>query len=144
MVEGHYFRFSEFIISNGIDPILPPIRVIIVSVTEQEWTLVIILAAFGFLTWLVVPQFMIRDAIRRVIEIFRARQALDIVSALTPKELGLGPRPFFSFRLLRDWKPDALKVMKKAGLVVSTPDGRLYLSERRLREIELLGMRTTS
>jgi hypothetical protein len=102
----------------------------------QEVFFLIIIVVFGLLIWLLVPQLMIKHAIKNIISIFLARQALDIVSAKTPKELGLEPSPFSGFGLRRDWKPNALNELLKAGIILTTDDGRLYLSERKLLEIK--------
>jgi hypothetical protein len=93
---------------------------------------------FAIAKWL--GSFMIRRAIREVIKIFREERALDIISAKTVKELDLMPRLFYE-RLFfynnlstKDWKPGALNLLRQAGVVQSTQEERLYLSEAILRE----------
>ncbi len=67
---------------------------------------------------------------RQVLQIFRYSNALDKKTAKTMEELGLNPRPFFERMLhTRDFKPYALSGLMKMGIVKSTEDGRLYLSE---------------
>jgi len=54
-------------------------------------------------------------------------------TAKTIEELGLTP-PDFLQRLthLRDYKPQALKILIKQGIVNRTLDGKLYLLEEKL------------
>ena len=91
---------------------------------------IIIVAVLGLF---VVPRFMMRRAISRVIGIFRQHYALDAKSARTPQDLGLGPRGFMEgmFRG-RDYRPYALNILQKGEIVLVTEDGRLYLSEDKL------------
>jgi hypothetical protein len=72
---------------------------------------------------------MARHAICRVITIFRQNQANDYQRALPLAYLGLGPRPFLSFRLLRDYKPWALQTLVQSGIIRMANEGNFYLSE---------------
>ena len=91
---------------------------------------IIILAVLGLF---VIPRFMMKRAISRVIGTFRQQYALDAKSARTLQELGLAPRGFMEgmFRG-RDYRPYALNILQKGDIVVVTEDGRLYLSEDKL------------
>lgn len=82
--------------------------------------------AFAASGWLV------RRAMRPVIRTFRLHNALEASTARTIAELGLEPRPRFSFKLVRDYKPTALQAMIRAGIVKITEEGKLYLSEETL------------
>jgi hypothetical protein len=80
-----------------------------------------------------IPGWLLRRAVRQVIKIFRWHNATDATNAKSNNELGLRPRPFLN-RLMRtrDYKPYALTVMIRAGVVQLTDEGKLYLSEERL------------
>jgi hypothetical protein len=89
---------------------------------------VVLLAALFF-----VPSWLLRRAIRQVIRIFRRHNATDASTAKSDGELDLRPRPFLG-RLMRtrDYKPYALTVMLRAGIIRQTEEGKLYLSEEKL------------
>jgi hypothetical protein len=74
-----------------------------------------------------------RRAICRVITMFRMQGAVDYQQALPLAALGLGPRPLFSFRLLRDYKPWALQTLVQAGIIRMATEGSFYLSEETLK-----------
>jgi hypothetical protein len=80
-----------------------------------------------------IPGWLLRRAVRQVIKIFRRNNAVDATTAKSDSELGLRPQPFLS-RLMqrRDYKPYALTVMIRAGVVLMTDEGKLYLSEEKL------------
>ena len=77
--------------------------------------------------------FLTQRAIFKVIEIFYRNNALSFRTAKTIEELGLGP-PDFLERLtqLRDYKPQALKILIQQGIVKKTLDAKLYLLEEKL------------
>ncbi len=72
---------------------------------------------------------LLKRAICTVVEIFRQNNAIQFENARTLEELGLGPRPLLSFRIWRDYKPYALKVLAQSSIVRATPDNRFYLIE---------------
>lgn len=76
--------------------------------------------------------FLIKRATKTVIRTFRDNEALTAAKALTAAELGLLPKGFFQFRGLRDYKPAALQYLIRGNIVLTTEDGRLYLSEETL------------
>jgi len=87
-------------------------------------------------------------AVRRVVKIFRNCKAIDAESALTLNELGFKPdkhqgNQFISL-LFGGWglkeeetMLDALHSMIKDSIIKSTPEGKLYLSETRLKASSL-------
>jgi hypothetical protein len=83
-----------------------------------------------------IPRWLIRRAARHVIMIFREHNATDIKNARTIDELGLRP-PGMLQRMgrRRDYKPYALNALMQAGVIQTTEDGKLYLSEARLAEL---------
>jgi hypothetical protein len=79
-----------------------------------------------------------RRAARQVIRIFRQNNATDSQKARTIDELGLRP-PGVLERMMRrrDYKPHALDALIRLGVVKTTGEGKLYLSEARLAELGL-------
>ena len=81
----------------------------------------------------VIPGWRLKRAIRQVIQIFRRHYATDAKNAKTDDELGLKPRPMLQrMTSLRDYKPYALSVMIRAGVVQQTEEGKFYLAEDKL------------
>jgi len=87
-----------------------------------------------------IPRWRLKRAIREVIQIFREHNATDIKKAKAIDELGLAPRGMMEgmFRG-RDYKPYALNALMRAEVVNRTEDGKLYLSEEKLRASGLEG-----
>jgi hypothetical protein len=81
----------------------------------------------------VIPQIMLRRAISSIIRTFRQGKALDAQNARTIDELGLRPKSVAQaiFRGTQ-YKTTALMVLKNAGIIETTEDGKLYLSEENL------------
>jgi len=100
-------------------------------------TVIIAVLLFGLLilALFIIPRWRLKRAIRQVIQIFRNSSATDIKHAKTADELGLSPRGMIDgmFRG-RDYKPYALNALRKAEIIQSTEDGKLYLSEDKLME----------
>lgn len=99
---------------------------------------IIILAVLLFLIWLAlrfIPLAFTRRAAAQVIRIFREHEAVDVYKAKSVDELGLNP-PNLVDRLMktRDYKPMALSILTRTEVIQQTGDGRLYLSEKGLRE----------
>lgn len=82
-----------------------------------------------------IPRFMIRRAMSQVISIFRQQNIFQPENAKTADELGLSA-PGFMKRMTstRDYKPAALEMLFKAGILLSTPEGRLYMAKEKLNE----------
>jgi hypothetical protein len=82
---------------------------------------------------------MIKRSIKEIVKIFRTNQAFDINSAKTAQELGITSRPLFQRFIFynnlstQDWKPGVLALLIQDGVIQTTPDNRLYLSESRLQ-----------
>jgi hypothetical protein len=90
----------------------------------------LLLLAFFF-----IPRWLLRRAARQVIRIFREHNATESRNARTIDELGLAP-PGMLERIgrRRDYKPHALRALMHMGVIQTTEDGKLYLSEARLAE----------
>ena len=97
--------------------------------------IIIILIVVFLAAFLAIPNLMTRRAIGAVIKIFRKHNAIGIENARTIDELGLRP-PSLMQRMMsrRDYKPRALEVLLRTGIVIITEDGKLYLSEKKLMD----------
>ena len=101
----------------------------------MEMVLLIILFMVLFM---VIPLMMNKRAVIQVVKRLRKHQALDIQSAKTVEEIGLQPLSFQERMLrFRDYKPAALQGLIRTGIVQMTEDGRVYLSEEKLRNSRL-------
>jgi hypothetical protein len=97
--------------------------------------LVLVASMLLFAALFVIPTLMSRRAARIVIKIFCGQGATDALNARTEEELGLAPLGIFDrMTKTRDYKPQALRFLKEAGIVRTTEDGRLYLSQDKLLE----------
>src|SRR4030042_5056385 len=95
----------------------------------------IILAIFG-ITLFILPRFMLKRAMSQVIRVFRGHRSLSKENAKTVEELGLKPHGFMErFMKPRDYKPYALQILSRQGILCQTEDGRFYLSEEKLNEL---------
>ncbi len=100
--------------------------------------ILVILGVVLLVAIFVIPAFRVRRAVRRLIQLFREYSAIDAKHAKTPDELGIRQRSMMG-RLTRgrDYRQDALNAMIQTGIVEVTEDGKLYLSEGKLEEINL-------
>jgi hypothetical protein len=73
-----------------------------------------------------------RRAICKVIATFRDFRAVQFQNAMPLAAMGLAPRSFFEFHLLRDYKPWALQTLVRSGIVRMATEGTFYLSEETL------------
>ena len=97
--------------------------------------ILILLAVFG-ISLFILPRFMLKRATSQVLRIFRVHRSLSKESAKTVEALGLKSHSFMErFMKPRDYKPYALQILAKQGILCQTEDGRLYLSEEKLNEV---------
>lgn len=96
--------------------------------------IVVLLGVFA-ISLFVLPRFMLKRAMSQVIHRFRAHRSLSRESAKTLQELGLTSHSFVE-RIMkpRDYKPYALQILQREGVLCQTEDGKLYLSEEKLSE----------
>ena len=95
----------------------------------------IVLLIILFLVVIVfLPMLLNKRAVIHVIQIFKKHGALNAESAKSIVELKL-TKPTLKDRMMRfrDYKPAALDSLIQVGVVQATADGRLFLSEERLR-----------
>jgi len=99
----------------------------------NETTTLIILTTLMLIIIFVLPQILLRSAISSVIRTFRQRKAVGAQNAKTVDELALRPKSMMQaiFRGTQ-YKTTALLVLRNAGVIESTEDGKLYLSEDNL------------
>jgi hypothetical protein len=102
--------------------------------TSMQSTFVAILLFVGLIALvLVVQHFMLRRAVKQILDTFRRHGAHQTGSAKTLEELGLGPKSFMArMTTLRDYKPAALKVLIQREIIATTDEGKLYLKEENL------------
>ena len=92
-----------------------------------------------FLVLLVATPFLLnKRAVIQVIKTFRKLKALDVESARSVEELGLSA-PTFRERLMRfrDYKPAAMQGLTRIEIIQVTEDGKVYLSEEKLKTTKL-------
>jgi len=95
----------------------------------------ILLAIFG-ISLFILPRFMLKRAMSQVIRIFRVHRSLSKDNAKTVEELGLKSHSFMErFMKPRDYKPYAIQILARQGILCQTEDGRFYLSEEKLNEL---------
>jgi hypothetical protein len=100
--------------------------------------LIIILALILLAVAFMAQQWSMLRAAKTVIKIFRKCNAVGIQNARSLEELRLQPKAWYlQFRGLRDFKPTALRMLLENGIVQTTEDGRLYLSEDNLAATRL-------
>ena len=91
----------------------------------------ILLVLVGISLWL--SRIFMARAIRSLIGTLREARATTSATARTAEELDLRPRSTLrDFHVLRDYRPYALQILMRAGVVEVTEDGKLFLSQERL------------
>jgi hypothetical protein len=109
---------------------------IIIKEWYMGWFYVILIVAVGILFLILVPQLLVKRAIKQVIAIFRNKGATSPETARVLEELGLARKGMFHLGR-RDYKPIALDSMVQTGIVIGTELGKYYLSEEKLAGSEL-------
>lgn len=94
--------------------------------------LVIIFMLIVIAAGIFIPAYMTNRATVKVVRIFREHEANDIWSAQNAMQLGIGPRGLLDQLQdpRRDYKPMALRVLIKYGIVRQTGNQKLYLNEK--------------
>ena len=101
----------------------------------NEVLIIILLVIILLASMLFIPQWRLKRAIPQVVRIFREMNALDMKNAKTIDELGLRPKGMMEQMFKRrDYKQYALTVLMQTGIIQTTEDGKLYLSEEMLSE----------
>jgi hypothetical protein len=80
-----------------------------------------------------VPRYRLRTALRQMISRFRSEGATSAARGTTLEKLGLVPRnPLEGMFRGRDFRPQALQLLREANIIRATEEGTLYLSEEEL------------
>ncbi|RPJ04967.1 MAG: hypothetical protein EHM36_09035 [Deltaproteobacteria bacterium] len=88
-----------------------------------------------------IQSLLVKRAISQVIRIFCQHIALGVRNAKTIEDLGLTPPNLIQrMTMLRDYKPYALQILQQAGVIHMTDDGKLYMTEEKLKEDMRCGM----
>ena len=104
----------------------------------SEVLLIIIMIVVALAAMIFIPQWRTKRAVAQVIRIFRERSANSIKNAQTFEELRLKlPGMMDGIVTRRDYKRYALRALMQAGIVQTTPDGKLYLLEEKLLDSKL-------
>ena len=101
---------------------------------EKDLILVILAAAvLLFVVWLLIPRWMIKRNVSKVVRIFQTEGAIGVQNAKTIEELGLRPKSMLQGMFSRrDWKPSALYFLIQTDVVLQTEDGKFYITEESL------------
>jgi len=97
---------------------------------NSDLMFIVIIILLMAITWILLPQFLYKRAIKRVIKIFNEHNAVNSESAKTPKDLGLAQRGWIAnLGRNRDYKPRALQMLIEYKIVLKTADDRVYLDK---------------
>jgi hypothetical protein len=102
---------------------------------EEEFIIFAFLTALTVVASLVITGFFTKRAVFKVVEILCRHDALGVKKAKTLNELGLNPpNPIKRIIRPRDYKPYALQILQRQGIVRMTKEGKLYLVETKMNE----------
>ncbi len=95
----------------------------------------IILALF-WLGLFIIPAYRLKNAILQVIRIFKTQGTFcsSNANAKTMEELGMAPPGGLRLFSIRDFKPYAIQVLVKAGIIQLFENGKMCLRERKAAE----------
>jgi hypothetical protein len=96
-------------------------------------TILLLLIALVLVVIFILPQVLLRRAVTSVIRIFRQNKVFSPEKAKSIDELGLRPKTMVQaiFRG-QQYKTTAMMVLRNAGVIQTTEDGKLYLSQEAL------------
>ena len=99
----------------------------------NDWVIIAILIIVLLVALFVLPQFMLKRAVKQVIRIFRENNAIGPKNAKSAEDLRLQQKGMVE-RMMRprDYKPRALQFLMSQEIVQMTEDGKLYLLEEKL------------
>ena len=107
----------------------------------NDWVVIVLLFIILLVALFVIPQFMMRRAVKTVIRIFRENNATGKKQAKTAEELDLQPKRLVERMMKpRDYKPRALQLLMSQEIILMTEDGKLYLAEEKLDASRLRDM----
>jgi hypothetical protein len=93
---------------------------------------ILIMILIAIAAGLIIPAYMTNRATEKVIRIFRQHEANDVWSAKNAFQLGIAPKGLIDQFTdpWRDYKPMALRMLLKFGIVRQTGNEKLYLNEK--------------
>jgi hypothetical protein len=107
----------------------------------NESTQTIILLILAMILLLILAMFvsviMSKRAVKAVLKMLRDSDSTTPETAKTAEEVGFKPRGFINFRGLRDYKPNALQLLIREGIIQVTEEGKIFLSEEKLAQHSL-------
>ena len=92
--------------------------------------LLMVLAYFG-------SSFLMKRALKTVIKMFRDHNATTPETAQFTQDMGMKKQGLFQTRGLRDYRPMAVQFMLKHDILLTTDEGKLYLSEEALERTDM-------
>lgn len=96
----------------------------------MEILIVIGVVVVGIILVFYLSRVRVGSAVTEVVRLFREQGATTPETAVTTAQLGIFPRNLLSPKFgLRDYKPDALRLLTQMGVVKTNDEGLLYLSE---------------
>ena len=99
----------------------------------SDIAIIVLLVVTMIVAMIGLPVIFMRRAIPAVIRIFREHNAIKANAAKTPDELGFKSRTILERMWKpRDYKTQALQLLRNADIIKMTEDGKLYLSEEDL------------
>ena len=99
-------------------------------------TVLVVVLMFGalILALIYIPRYLVGKAIRQIVALFRERKATNPANATTMEELGvIRGSPLDRMFKMRDYRPNALRVLQQADIIRVTETGKVYLSEEALK-----------
>jgi len=100
--------------------------------------LIVLLILICLASIILLPQFMIKIAAKKVVKIFRSKYAVGLDNAKTVEELGLKQEGMLNRMMKpRNYKPQALQALMRANVIIMKEDSKLYLSEEALAQTNL-------
>jgi hypothetical protein len=99
---------------------------------------IVLLIVVGLVGSLYLSRVLMSKALRDVVARFHKLGATQAENAASLEQLDLAPgRMFERMFKRRDYKPSALRLLIQSGIVITTEDGTLYLSEDALERSNL-------
>ena len=112
--------------------------------TTRDIMFILVIGILALIAWFWIPQWLIKRNARKVVRIFREKNAIGIQNAKTVEELGIERHPLLKkiqqgkIFSRRDWKPAALDFLIQSNIVMITEDGKLYITEVSLADVPWL------
>ncbi len=98
------------------------------------WVILLVLFWLGVF---VIPRIRLKRTLFQVMGIFRETHSLCSETPKTPAELGLAPQSLMDRMVkFRDYKPYALQLLIKSGMVRLTGRGKMCLLENRIPNLQ--------